>query len=96
MSNLLREFTEADLGKMTEEFSNVIGRGSFGCVYKGMFEHTPVAVKVINPVSVFCIDLCVVQSQSTAIDMQKALQEMGNKTFTTELNSLTKYAQHWH
>ena len=52
--NELREFTEADLGNMTEDFSNVIGRGSFGCVYKGIYEHTPVAVKVINPVGFFC------------------------------------------
>ena len=30
---------------MTKDFTEVVGRGSFGCVYKGTYEHTAVALK---------------------------------------------------
>ena len=36
---------------ITKDFSELIGRGSFGTVYKGVVGHTEVAVKVIDPVS---------------------------------------------
>ena len=79
--NQLREFTEEDLKRMTNDFTDVVGRGAFGCVYRGIVDHTPVAVKVINPVS------CT--SHSAHTDFQKALQNLGSKTFKTELDSLT-------
>ena len=47
----LREFSEVDLEQMTEGYSTTIGQGSFGTVYKGVCDHIPVAVKVINLVS---------------------------------------------
>jgi hypothetical protein len=46
----LREFSAEEVGVMTKQFSDMVGRGSFGTVYKGEIEgHTQVAVKLIDP-----------------------------------------------
>ena len=83
--NQLREFTERDLARMTADFAVVVGRGAFGCVYKGVCDHTPVAVKVIDPVSFRNF-----VNITGIVTIQKALQNMGESTFKTELNSLTR------
>ena len=59
----------------------VVGRGAFGCVYKGVCDHTPVAVKVIDPVSF--------RNFVNITGIVTALQDIGESTFRTELNSLT-------
>ena len=46
----VREFTEAELDSATNSFSNIVGKGSFGCVYQGSLQHVPVAVKVMDPI----------------------------------------------
>ena len=47
-----REFSEEEVCDATNSFSEVIGKGPFGCVYKGECGHIPIAVKVINPVNI--------------------------------------------
>ena len=47
----LREFSAEEVGSLTNQYSEMLGRGSFGIVYKGEVGHTRVAVKVIDPVS---------------------------------------------
>ena len=46
----LRNFSEEELDFATRSFSQLVGKGSFGCVYKGVMQHIPVAVKVMDPV----------------------------------------------
>ena len=88
VTSQLREFSEADLDAMTGGFQTMIGRGSFGSVYKGVYGHTAVAVKVIEPVSV--CSMCPFASCVPAFVIQTALQDVNKVTFTTELNSLTR------
>ena len=52
LSLYLREFSGEDVGMITKAFSEMVGRGSFGIVYKGEVGLTKVAVKLIDPVSV--------------------------------------------
>ena len=52
----VREFQEDEVDLATRSYSDVVGKGSFGCVYKGSLNHIPIAVKVLDPVS-FCIIL---------------------------------------
>ena len=88
MANQLREFTAEEIGAMTVQFSEVVGRGPFGCVYKGTLGHTAVAVKVIDPVrNIFPLQ----SSHHSLVHSQKALQDIGQATFMTELNALTRY-----
>lgn len=47
----VREFTETDLAAATKSYSELIGKGAFGSVYKGTIAQTSVAVKVMDPVS---------------------------------------------
>ena len=47
----LREFSAEEVGSLTNQYSEMLGQGSFGIVYKGEVGHTRVAVKVIDPVS---------------------------------------------
>ena len=57
--------------KGTNDFS-VVGQGAFGCVYKGVCDHTQVAIEVISPVSftphIFTTMTCVI--------VKNALQQM--------------------
>ena len=48
---VVREFSEQELETATKSFSELLGNGSFGSVYKGMLQHTHIAVKVMKPVS---------------------------------------------
>ena len=42
--------TEVDLKDITNDFSDVIGHGGFGVVYKERYRHVDVAVKMLNKV----------------------------------------------
>ncbi|CAL0321860.1 unnamed protein product [Lupinus luteus] len=46
-----REYTIEDIEKATEKFSPSlkIGEGGYGPVFKGQLDHTPVAIKLLNP-----------------------------------------------
>ena len=46
----LREFSTAEIKSSTAEFSELVGKGGFGSVYKGTYQHLAVAVKVLNAV----------------------------------------------
>ena len=51
-SDNVREFKGFELGKSTESFSTLIGKGEFGQVFKGIFHHLPIAVKLLNKVCI--------------------------------------------
>ncbi|KAJ8423018.1 hypothetical protein Cgig2_023355 [Carnegiea gigantea] len=46
-----RRYTPDEIKKATDSFSEnkVIGEGGYGKVYKGVLDHTPVAIKVLQP-----------------------------------------------
>jgi hypothetical protein len=46
----LREFSSAEILGATANFSELVGKGGFGKVYKGNYHHSCVAVKVLNTV----------------------------------------------
>ena len=46
----LHEFSAAEITSSTAEFSKLVGKGGFGSVYKGTYQHLAVAVKVLNAV----------------------------------------------
>ena len=46
----LREFSRAEVESATAGFSELIGKGGFGSVYKGMYQHLTIAVKKLNTV----------------------------------------------
>ena len=81
----LREFSAEEVGSLTNQYSEMLGRGSFGIVYKGEVGHTRVAVKVIDPVSASFNNDWVLQN------VQKALKDIGHETFVAELVALTRY-----
>lgn len=48
-----RQFTYAEVIKMTNNFDRILGKGGFGTVYHGFIDHdTQVAVKMLSPSSV--------------------------------------------
>ena len=49
-SDNVREFKAIELEKSTERFSTLIGKGGFGQVFRGIFHHLPIAVKLLNRV----------------------------------------------
>ena len=84
----LREFSAEEVGSLTNQYSEMLGQGSFGIVYKGEVGHTRVAVKVIDPVSASFNNDC---GATKAFYVQKALKDIGHETFVTELVALTRY-----
>lgn len=46
-----QKYTPAEIEEATDNFSdkNKIGEGRYGPVYKGIIDHTPVAIKVLRP-----------------------------------------------
>ena len=48
----LLELSAEELQKATENYSNLLGSGGFGNVYKGYLRSTFVAVKVLSQVSI--------------------------------------------
>ena len=73
MVHQLREFTAEEIGTKTAQFSEVVGRGSFGCD-KGALGHTAVAVKVIEPVHYIFPLQCFYHS---LVHSQKLFQDIG-------------------
>ncbi|KAL5575511.1 hypothetical protein UlMin_017210 [Ulmus minor] len=51
-SNRKRQFTYAEVIKITNNFERTIGRGGFGTVFHGFIDDTQVAVKMLSPSSV--------------------------------------------
>ena len=49
--NRYRKYTIQEIEEATEKFSSSkrIGEGGYGPVYKGQLDHTPVAIKILNP-----------------------------------------------
>lgn len=47
-----RQFTYAELLKMTNNFERILGKGGFGTVFHGYVDGTQVAVKMLSPSSV--------------------------------------------
>ena len=81
LSLYLREFNGEDVGMITKAFSEMVGRGSFGTVYKGEVGHTKVAVKLIDPVSVcsmcyFCAER---SAKSARREVKKLEKRKGRK-----------------
>ena len=73
LSLYLREFSGEDV---TKAFSEMVGRGSFGTVYKGEIGLTKVAVKLIDPVSVCLIhSFCAERSAKSARREVKELEK---------------------
>ena len=52
LESLQRQFTYADLIRITNNFERVLGKGGFGKVYHGYIDDTQVAVKVLSLSSV--------------------------------------------
>jgi len=52
LESLQRQFTYADLIRITNNFERVLGKGGFGKVYHGYIDDTEVAVKVLSLSSV--------------------------------------------
>ncbi|KAL5576846.1 hypothetical protein UlMin_018545 [Ulmus minor] len=51
-SNRKRQFTYAEVIKITNNFERIVGRGGFGTVFHGFIDDTQVAVKMLSPSSV--------------------------------------------
>ena len=90
LDDLDDNFSE-ELDFATQSFSQLVGKGSFGCIYKGVMQHISVAVKVMDPVSR-------VNHKSYSIHVhiyvpfhQKALHDINHATFVTEVQALTRY-----
>ena len=49
-SDNVREFKAIELENSTERFSTLIGKGGFGQVFREIFHHLPIAVKLLNKV----------------------------------------------
>ena len=72
LSLYLREFSGEDVGMITKAFSEMVGRGSFGIVYKGEVGLTKVAVKLIDPVSVCSMcSFCAERSAKSEVEKKK-------------------------
>ena len=54
-SDNVREFKGFELEKSTESFSTLIGKGGFGQVFKGIFHHLPIAVKLLKKVCIWLL-----------------------------------------
>ncbi len=55
----LRQFSEAEIIEVTGNFSELVGKGGFGIVYKGKYLHLSIAIKVLNKVSIKPLTLSV-------------------------------------
>ena len=51
----VREFSEKELSSVTNNYKEKVGKGAFGIVFKGTLQHVPVAIKVLDPVSLFTL-----------------------------------------
>ncbi len=51
----VREFSADEARKATDDYSDEIGRGGFGVVYKGVFHDLPIAVKKLNKVTLLLL-----------------------------------------
>ena len=71
---------------MTQSFSELVGKGSFGRVYRGLLQHISVAVRVLDPVGIIIHVYTYIPPVLCDITTQKALQDI-----MTELHALTRY-----
>ena len=51
IESIQRQFTYADLIRITNNFERILGKGGFGQVYHGYVDDTRVAVKVLSVAS---------------------------------------------
>lgn len=83
----LQEFPEEEIEIVTNGYRELIGTGGFASVYKGTQKHAVVAVKVLNPVSEISSMLFCAWMYNLIAEL---LTETTQKTFTTELQALTR------
>jgi hypothetical protein len=51
-ANVAHAYTYKEITEMTDNFSTILGRGDFGCVYKGTLSNgTELTVKVLSDAS---------------------------------------------
>ena len=49
----VREFSDTEILTSTSDFEELVGKGGFGDVYKGIYHGTPIAVKRLHGVRMY-------------------------------------------
>ena len=79
---------------ITKAFSEMVGRGSFGIVYKGEVGLTKVAVKLIDPVSVCSMcSFCAERSAKSEVNKTRKIRENVKKREERSAKSVRREVQ---
>ena len=79
---------------ITKAFSEMVGRGSFGIVYKGEVGLTKVAVKLIDPVSVCSMcSFCAERSAKSEVEKKRKIRENVKKCEERSAKSVRREVQ---